>query len=342
MSRARRYGRSRDACPFKHFAGAKGVIGRLRRSLRRRLHKSGVPGGLPQDRDFSLGVPFDFEPVLGPVPRIAAMVHMFHADLAAEFASRLNHLPPGATVLITTDTEAKRRAILAAFAEWDNGPVEVRLVPNRGRDMAPKLTAFTDRYGEFELILFLHSKKTEFSSAGEGWRELLLGGLCGSDRVVTSICALFEADPALGLVFPQHHEPIRPYTGWEYNFAAARVLGQRMGVALRRDGLMEFPSGSMFWARPAALAPILALGLTVEDFPDEAAQTDATLAHAIERLFALAAELAGFGWLKVAAPACYAQRATIVTPRSTADLRAFLDRPRLRLRDTMVRPTTSP
>ena len=324
------------------------MISRLRQSLRRRLHKSGIPGGLPQDRDFSLGVPFDFDPVLGPnpalapAPRIAAMVHMFHADLAAEFASLLSHLPQGVTVLITTDTEGKRRAILAAFAGWNGGPLEVRLVPNRGRDMAPKLTAFVDRYAEFDLVLFLHSKKTEFSTAGEGWRELLLGGLCGSDRVVASILALFEADPALGLVFPQHHEPIRPYTGWEYNFAAARDLGRRMGVELRRDGLIDFPSGSMFWARPAALAPILALGLTAEDFPDEAAQTDATLAHAIERLFALAAELAGFGWLKVAAPACYAQRATIVTPRSTADLRAFLDRPRLRLRDTMVRPTTSP
>ena len=273
------------------------MIGRLRQSLRRRLHKSGVPGGLTQSRDFSLGVPFDFDPVASTdrAPRIAAMVHMFHADLAAEFASLLSHLPQDATVLITTNTEGKRRAILAAFAAWNGGPLEVRIVPNRGRDMAPKLTAFTDRYAEFDLVLFLHSKKTEFSTAGEGWRELLLGGLCGSDRVVTSILALFEADPALGLVFPQHHEPIRPYTGWEYNFAAARVLGRRMGVELRRDGVIDFPSGSMFWARPAALAPILALGLTAEDFPDEAAQTDATLAHAIERLFALAAELAGFG-----------------------------------------------
>jgi hypothetical protein len=319
-------------------AAANAVIGRAYRSLRRRLYKSGVPGGLPADSDFSLGVPFDFEPVLATQPRVAAMVHMFHPELAAEFAIQLDHLPDNAAVLITTDTQAKRQAILAAFDAWDKGAVEVRIVPNRGRDMAPKLTAFTDRYAEFDLVLFLHSKKTEFSTAGEGWRELLLGGLCGSAGVVRSILALFEADSALGLVYPQHHEPIRPFTGWEYNFAAARSLGRRLGVELHRDGLIEFPSGSMFWARPAALAPILALGLTADDFPEEAAQTDATTAHAIERLFALAAELAGFGWLKVAAPACYANRETIVIPRSAADLQAFLERPRLRLRDTMIRP----
>ena len=341
-----RYGPSRDVrSPHDHpshdLAAANAVIGRVYRSLRRRLYKSGVAGGLPADRDFSLGVPFDFEPALGATPRIAAMVHMFHPELAAEFAILLNHLPGNAVVLITTDTQAKRRAILGAFDAQDKGAVEVRIVANRGRDMAPKLTAFTDRYAEFDLMLFLHSKKTEFSTAGEGWRELLLGSLCGSGSVVRSILALFEADPALGLVFPQHHEPIRPHTGWEYNFAAARALGRRMGVDLRRDGMIEFPSGSMFWARPAALAPILALGLTADDFPEEAAQTDATTAHAIERLFALAAELAGFGWLKVAAPACYANRETIVTPHSAADLQAFLQRPRLRLRDTMIKPRRS-
>ncbi|WP_295633310.1 rhamnan synthesis F family protein [Novosphingobium sp.] len=336
MRDATRYGPGHDASARHDFTLANPVIERAYRSLRRRLYKSGVAGGLPADRDFSLGVPFGFEPALSATPRVAAMIHMFHPELAAEFALLLHHLPDNAAVLISTDTQAKRRDILAAFGTWDKGAVEVRIVPNRGRDMAPKLTSFTDRYAEFDLVLFLHSKKTEFSTAGEGWRELLLGGLCGSDTVVRSILALFEADPALGLVFPQHHEPIRPFTGWEYNFAAARALGRRMGVELRRDGMIEFPSGSMFWARPAALAPILVLGLTADDFPEEAAQTDATTAHAIERLFALAAELAGFGWLKVAAPACYANRETIVIPRSAADLEAFIQRPRLRLRDTMV------
>lgn len=311
------------------------MIRRIARSLRRRWHNAGVPGGIPAEQDLSLGVPFGFEPALAQPPRIAAMVHMFHADLAGEFASLLGHLPGGSEVLVTTDTEAKRDEILAAFADWRGG-FEVRLVPNRGRDMAPKLCAFTDRYHEFDLVLFLHSKKTDHSAMAAGWRDVLLGGLCGSTAVVNSILALFEADPTLGLVFPQHHEPIRPYTGWEYNFSAAQKLARRMGVRLRRSGLLEFPSGSMFWARPAAFKPILDLGLTPQDFPEEAGQTDATVAHAIERLFGLAAELAGFGWCKVAAPDCYRNRATIVTPEKDQELRDFLGRPRVRLRDTMV------
>ena len=313
------------------------MIGRLRRSLRRRLHKSGVPGGLSPESDFSLGVPFGYDPVLCETARVAAMVHMFHPDLAPECAEFLRYLPRAAKVLITTDTEAKRSAILSAFSDWEADRIEVRLVPNRGRDMAPKLTAFVDRYTEFDLILFLHSKKTDHSPDAAGWRQLLFAGLCGSEHVVCSILALFAADPALGLVFPQHHEPIRPYTGWEYNFATARRVARRMGVELRRKGNLEFPSGSMFWARPAALESLLALGLRVEDFPTESGQLEGTPAHAVERLFALSVELSGFGWIKVSAPAHYSRHDTIVTPRSPEELGAFLDRPRLRLRDTMTK-----
>jgi lipopolysaccharide biosynthesis protein len=93
----------------------------------------------------------------------------------------------------------------------------------------------------------------------------------------------------------------------------------------------------MFWARPAALQPILSLGLTALNFPPEEAPLDGTMAHAIERLFALSAEYAGYSWIKVAAPDHYRHRETIVTPSSDAQLRAFVASHQRRLMDTMVR-----
>ena len=80
----------------------------------------------------------------------------------------------------------------------------------------------------------------------------------------------------------------------------------------------------MFWARSAALKPILDLDLSFADFPDEVDQTDGTLAHVIERLYFYAAEAAGFAWLKVARPEYLIDSRTAVTIRSTADLDRFV------------------
>ena len=304
--------------------------------MRHHRNRSGVPGGPPRHRDVALGVPFSYPPRLRTQPRIGAVVHLFHPEMATEFATLLRCLGPAAKVMLSTDTELKRTAILDAFAGYA-AAVEVRLVENRGRDIAAFLTAFTDRFHEFDLLVFLHSKKTDYSPQGRGWREELLAGLIGSESVVDSIQAVFEAEPRTGLVFCQHHEAIRRWTGWEGNFALARGLASRWGLALNRRGAIDFPSGGMFWVRPAALQPILEWGLTAKDFPAEGGYRDATLGHAVERLFALAAEYAGFTWFKVAAPEFYEYRDAIITPDSESDLRDFLRLHQRRLTPSMVR-----
>jgi lipopolysaccharide biosynthesis protein len=57
---------------------------------------------------------------------------------------------------------------------------------------------------------------------------------------------------------------------------------------------IECPVGTMFWARPEALAPLLRLGLTWDDYPLEPLPVDGTMLHALERLLVLVAEHAGY------------------------------------------------
>jgi lipopolysaccharide biosynthesis protein len=227
---------------------------------------------------------------------------MFYPELAGEFYHALSNIPGRLDVLLTTDTKDKRAALAASFAGWDKGKLAVRVVANRGRDIAPKLTACGDLYQNHDIVLFLHSKRDSHFADGPDWRRYLLHTLTGTPAIAASILYAFQHDPRLGIVMAQHWAPLRGRLDWGGNFFIARGLARRIGIRLSPAHVLDFPSGSMFWARPAALRPLLDLHWRSEDFPKESGQRDGTPAHAIERLFLFACEAAGYRWAKVCDP----------------------------------------
>ena len=299
----------------------------------------GINTSRPIEVDFSLALPFGFVPLRAPAPRVAVICHLFHPEIAAEVRFYLRNLPVPANLFLSTDTEAKAALIRAAFADWDSGEVTVRVTPNRGRDIAPKLVGFADAHAGHDLVLHLHSKKSDHADFLAPWRGFLYENLLGSPAVVASILDAFARLPTLGMVAPQHFEGIRRWIGWNGNFPVARELAQRMGLQISPVRALDFPSGSMFWARPAALQPLLDLQLSFEDFPEESAQLDHTPAHAIERLYFLACERSGHAWLKVAQRALYAQTGTITTVNSPAELERFLGERGVALSGPVMLPT---
>ena len=104
------------------------------------------------------------------------------------------------------------------------------------------------------------------------------------------------------MIAPQHFEAIHKTVGWGRNFKIAKTLANKMGMQISRSAPLDFPSGSMFWARSAAIKPLLDCNLALDDFPDETGQLDKTLGHAIERLFFFSCELAGYEWIKISRP----------------------------------------
>lgn len=280
--------------------------------------------------DYALAVPFRF-PLKSRTPKVAVILHLFHEETAGEFRSYLENIPFDFRLFISTPHEAGQIAIERTFAAWTRGPVDVRILPNRGRDIAPKLLGFRDVYDEYEYVLHLHSKKSTHDSVLFFWRQFLLEGLVGSPHVVESIFEVFERNPQIGIVASQHFEPVRHWINWGHNFELASSLAQRMGITLDPSKVLDFPSGSMFWARSAALKPLLDLDLSFDDFPEEAGQIDATLAHAIERLYFYVCEHAGYDWIKIARPELNSFTPAIFTALSAEDLDRFLSQFTLRL-----------
>jgi lipopolysaccharide biosynthesis protein len=288
------------------------------------------PDGKKRDHadDFSMAVPFNYPVQSTLLERpIAIVAHIFHADLIAAMRGELENIPYPADLFISTDTEEKRAGIVPAFADWQKGSCEVRLSANRGRDIAPKYITFRDVYDDHELVLFVHSKRTPHPDEHRAlapWRETMMATLVGSPDIVRSVIATFQRFPKLGMLIPQHYEPVREWLGWGWNRRRTLALARRMGIRLKSNQTVDFAAGSMFWARTQTLRPFLDLKLTIDEFPPEQGQTDSTIAHALERLVLYACEHTGFTWAKIAAPGLYRQQATIVPIGSADTLDRFM------------------
>jgi FMN phosphatase YigB (HAD superfamily) len=241
----------------------------------------------------------------GPNGRIAVHAHIFYLDLAEEIAAHLRYIPFTFDLFISTPDQAAKTACEAVFRSLHR--VErlwVRVTPNRGRDIAPLFCLFGSELSGYDFIAHVHTKKSLYAEGGMlGWREYLLRQLLGGEDQVRRIFALFTADPELALVYPQNYRQF-PYWGntWLSNQSLGREWGQRLGIADLPDGYFDYPAGSMFWARPAGLRALFDAGILLTDFPDEAGQTDGTLAHGLERLLALATRQAGLRTAVVADP----------------------------------------
>jgi O-antigen biosynthesis protein len=278
---------------------------------------------LPPPLDFSVQVPlgYEFAPH-EPAPQVAVICHIFYVDQAAEILSYLRNILFAADLFITTSAEGAS-PIAETFKRWEQGKFELRVVPNRGRDIAAKLVAGAAVHRAYPFVLHLHGKASLHTAGFRHWRGYLFETLLGSPAIVASIFELFRQAPRLGIVAPQHYEPVQKRVRWGRNYPLARTLADRMGIDLKQH--FDFPSGSMFWARSAALRPLLDLDLSFDSFPEETDQKDDTLAHAVERLFFFSARKAGFRWLKIARPEFFHRTGSILAVHEPAEFHRLLN-----------------
>ncbi len=288
----------------------------------------------PLDIDGSIAVPFPFtETQYCSINKAAAIIHIYYEEFASEIQSYLYNVPIDIDLYISTTDHFKASAIKCVFAEWKKGSVEVRVVPNQGRDIAPKLVSFRDVYNRYDYLLYIHGKRSTHADVLSHWRHFLFESLLGTPEVVSSIFSVFEQFPNIGIIAVQHFEPMRQWVNWGGNFLIAQRLAQRMGLTLNEKEPLDFPSGSMFWARTLALQPLLDIGLQTEDFDLESNQIDATLAHAVERLFFHTCEHAGFNWIKIARPELYEDTPKIMHVSGMEDLSTIIGQLLFRLLD---------
>ncbi|WP_421684432.1 hypothetical protein HKW98_08715 [Stutzerimonas urumqiensis] len=285
---------------FAAFAREKGlrqalevVLGRLNQSAELSVGSSVVAAtGTKNDflhNTFKI-VPYYLNPYLEAAPefparRVAVHFHVYYDDMLEDCIAYLNNVPAAFDLFVSVPEgrDSTRYAKTLGEAVPLARNICIEEVPNRGRDIAPFIVQFGKRLESYDIVGHFHTKKSPQCESLTGWFTNLMNTLCGSRSGVAQIFGLLADDGKV--VYPAGRRLTWEHDGWSDNFEIARALVRRTGHFNLADfPYVEFPQGTMFWARTECLRDYLKLPLRFADFPQEPIEADGTLAHALERL----------------------------------------------------------
>jgi lipopolysaccharide biosynthesis protein len=222
-------------------------------------------------------------------PRIAVHAHMFYPEMAPLLAIYIAQFPQNIDLFISNPKEQEQAYL---YQQFDKIPtidrLEVRLTPNQGRDIAPMIDPFGKALLEYDYIAHIHSKKSVgTNNIGQLWCDYLWESvLSNQSERLSKIWALLQDH---SMVYPEKFHLIDVANcRWGNHLPRSIALCEQLNISpptttLTSEDFVEFPVGSMFWARADALAPLLASRLSYQDFEAESGKTDGTLNHTIER-----------------------------------------------------------
>lgn len=226
--------------------------------------------------------------------KIGVHLHLYYLDQLENIAKLLNNITLPFDILISTPHDLEYSYIERVLTENIRTVmrIDIRKVPNRGRDIAPMIIEFGRNLQSYDVFCHIHTKKSEHSKELAEWGNDIFDSLLGSEESVRKIITLLKYDAKV--VYPEGQcYYMKDPTGWADNYVQAKqILHEHLDMEIGNYPVTEFPEGSMFWARTDALSQLLDMPLEWEDFPEEPIPTDGTLAHAIERIILISASKA--------------------------------------------------
>lgn len=234
---------------------------------------------------------------------IAVVIHAFYADVFEALCPLLSNIPGRFDLYVSTPSDEVSALVKRSLeAHSINSSAVIRVSQNRGRNFGPFLVEFSRDVLRHDFVLHMHTKKSLYTGLEQtSWRDHLYDSLIGDPDLVRAILGQFAEHPDLGVVYPVIASTM-PYWAhhWLSNSHLAPGLFQRINIAdYQAEGMIDYPVGGMFWGRVEALRPLFVERFQYTDFPEEAGQTDGTLAHAIERAIVQVVKARGYGFGEV-------------------------------------------
>ena len=235
--------------------------------------------------------------------KTALLMHLYFTDILEESYRYASAVPEFVDVYITTNTEEKKKQIQERFRELPCGKLEVRVVPNRGRDVSALLIGLKDVIPKYEYACFYHDKKAgqvRPGSVGESFGYKCSQNVLYNRPYVYQILKTFEENPRLGLLSPTepNHGVYFAALGYEWfgNYEVTKKVADmlKLTVPMSEEKEPVAPFGSVFWFRVEAMKLLHEYPWKHEDFPDEPLPVDQTISHGIERVRPYVVQQAGY------------------------------------------------
>jgi hypothetical protein len=242
---------------------------------------------------------FDLESSEGVGPRTAVMIHAYHEEGLRALLGRVRETVWPASFFITTDTSEKACRIreLAVDVLGCGASFQVRLTPNRGRDVLPFWISLKEDAAGYDIFLKLHLKRSAHMESstvladgkmpGQYWFEDILNCLIPSS--VTSFRAMQSLlEPGrLAALYPKPWGPLAMY-GWgepaNLHWVAEILKGYNihpMNILLP----LIYPVGNMFIGSVSSFLPFADFFTEFIATPPEPLPIDGTVLHGIERCY---------------------------------------------------------
>lgn len=229
-----------------------------------------------------------------PKLRVAIHGHFHYPELFPEFLRRLSVNRLSADLFLTTSGTDNFEILRDHSRHYSRGEVKISKVPNVGRDIGAFLSEYTfEDFAKYDIVGHFHGKRSPHvdRDVGETWRTFIWEHLIGGKyRTGDTILNCFASADDLGLVFPEDPH----LNDWDKNRKIGEVLAKKAGISEELPRHLEFPHGTMFWARTQALRPLFDLKLGWSEYPPEPLPIDGTELHALERLIPCVVQHLGF------------------------------------------------
>lgn len=228
----------------------------------------------------------------------AITAHIFYDDYVDKLFNSLSGFAPNIDLFIAVPTEEIGQDVQqAANRNTKINRLDVRVVPNRGRNFGPLLVEFGTALLSYDFFCHLHSKKSLFTgSSQENWGDYLYEYLLQDKQILNRALSIFEESTCYGIYFPTAFSRSLPRwaTHVLQNKGSMQVCRDLIGLPAASPSFLPYPVGGMFWARSEALRPLLVRNWSYDDFPAEPIANDGTILHAIERILVEVVEHQGY------------------------------------------------